>query len=427
MRAPGARLLARAAVYRVAEPEANTGMEGEMNEDGKLPRILVVDDSRMVRATIVKHIRGRFEVREETDGEAGWQTLLVDPDIELVLTDIGMPRLDGYGLLERIRASRVSRVRDLPVVIISGDEDESARERALTLGANGFIAKGTGSVELIATLSSLVRLAKAQSELERNRAAHADQGAAAVVDTETGLASPAYLKQRAVQGVAEARRQGGDISAMVVRVDQFDALEQRYGEQVAQLVLRKLGKMLAGRIRTEDTLSQHSASEFVLLSPGIDRISSCAFALRVRSSVERLVMVYREERIRVTLSIGVANAMSDGREVVSELLALALERAAQARAQGGNRVVGRDGEVDPDEVERMLGRAPSIDHVLRQLRAGEREEIAAQLPQIVGALMPLLELLESRLHAGIPLARLGEFHDKSGSGKDEGGFTRTVV
>ena len=97
MRAPGARLLARAAVYRVAEPEANTGMEGEMNEDGKLPRILVVDDSRMVRATIVKHIRGRFEVREEADGEAGWQTLLVDPDIELVLTDIGMPRLDGYG------------------------------------------------------------------------------------------------------------------------------------------------------------------------------------------------------------------------------------------------------------------------------------------------------------------------------------------
>ena len=131
-----------------------------MSEDESLPRILVVDDSRMVRASIVKHIRGRFDVREEADGEAGWEALLVDPGIELVLTDIGMPRLDGYGLLERIRASRVSRVRELPVVIISGDEDESARERALGLGANGFVAKGSGSVELLATMSSLLRLSR---------------------------------------------------------------------------------------------------------------------------------------------------------------------------------------------------------------------------------------------------------------------------
>jgi len=107
--------------------------------DDKMARVLVVDDSRMVRASIIKHIRGRFDAREEPDGEAGWEALLVDPAIDLVVTDIGMPRLDGFGLLERIRGSKVARVRNLPVVIISGDEDENARERALKLGANGFI------------------------------------------------------------------------------------------------------------------------------------------------------------------------------------------------------------------------------------------------------------------------------------------------
>ena len=99
--------------------------------DGRLPRILVVDDSRMVRASIVKHIRGRFEAREEPDGEAAWEALLVDPAIEIVLTDIGMPRLDGYGLLERLRASKLPRVRDLPVVIISGDEVRCGKEALL--------------------------------------------------------------------------------------------------------------------------------------------------------------------------------------------------------------------------------------------------------------------------------------------------------
>src|SRR5690606_8222502 len=129
---------------------------GSMTE--ALPRILVVDDSRMVRSSIVKHIRGRFEVREEGDGEAAWEALLVDPAVQLVLTDIGMPRLDGYGLLERIRSAKVARVRSLPVLIISGDEDDSARERAAALGANGFITKGSGSAELVSALESLLRL-----------------------------------------------------------------------------------------------------------------------------------------------------------------------------------------------------------------------------------------------------------------------------
>ena len=72
-------------------------------------KVLIVDDSRMVRASIIKRIRDRFEFREESDGEAGWQTLLVDDSIQVVLSDLTMPRLDGYGLLERIRASSTFR------------------------------------------------------------------------------------------------------------------------------------------------------------------------------------------------------------------------------------------------------------------------------------------------------------------------------
>lgn len=381
--------------------------------DGRLPRILVVDDSRMVRASIVKHIRGRFEAREEPDGEAAWEALLVDPAIEIVLTDIGMPRLDGYGLLERLRASKLPRVRDLPVVIISGDEDESARERALALGANGFVAKGAGGVELLATLISLLRLSKAQGELERSRAALERQSP---VDPESGLATEAYLQHHGAQAVAEARRRQADIGAMVIEVDQFDELATRHGMQVVQLILRKLGKLVSGRIRAEDTLSQHGQSCFALLSPGIDRVSTCAFALRLRASVEKLVMAYRDERIRVTLSVGVASAVTDGRDEIGALLALARGRATQASVAGGNRVVAEGGEVDPATIERELARVPSVDGALRLLRVGARDEVEAQLPELVGALLPLLELLESRLQSGLPLARLREFHDKGGGG-----------
>ena len=114
------------------------------NEPAAHPRVLIVDDSRMVRASITRLIRDAYEVREEGDGEAGWQTLLLDPTLQVVISDLSMPKLDGYGLLERIRASKISRIQSIPVIMISGDEDDAARAKAKDLGATDFITKGIG-------------------------------------------------------------------------------------------------------------------------------------------------------------------------------------------------------------------------------------------------------------------------------------------
>ncbi|MCB1939555.1 MAG: response regulator, partial [Rhodocyclaceae bacterium] len=160
------------------------------DEDIPLPRVLIVDDSRMVRASISKNIRDRFDVREEADGEDGWQALLVDPSIQVVISDLGMPNLDGYGLLERIRSSKLSRIHELPVIIISGEEDDNARVKARELGATDFITKGIGNVELLSRLESLTRLARATRELEESREALAS---GSPIDPHSGLATQAYL------------------------------------------------------------------------------------------------------------------------------------------------------------------------------------------------------------------------------------------
>src|SRR3569833_161370 len=91
------------------------------------PRVLIADDSRIVRATLIKHIEGMFEFREALDGEQAWEMLLLDPGIRVVITDLTMPKLDGYGLLRRIRTSKVSRIRDIPVVVVSGSDEEQER------------------------------------------------------------------------------------------------------------------------------------------------------------------------------------------------------------------------------------------------------------------------------------------------------------
>ena len=183
------------------------------DEDIPLPRVLIVDDSRMVRASISKNIRDRFDVREEADGEDGWQALLVDPSIQVVISDLGMPNLDGYGLLERIRSSKLSRIHELPVIIISGEEDDNARVKARELGATDFITKGIGNVELLSRLESLTRLARATRELEESREALAS---GSPIDPHSGLATQAYLEWHGNQELALARRRNGDLAAMVI-------------------------------------------------------------------------------------------------------------------------------------------------------------------------------------------------------------------
>jgi diguanylate cyclase (GGDEF)-like protein len=387
-----------------------------MSEEAQqpFPKVLIVDDSRMVRASIIKHIRGRFEFREESDGEAGWQALVVDPTIHLVLTDIGMPKLDGYGLLERIRTSKLARVHDMPVIIISGDEDDTARERARQLGANDFINKGIGAAELLARMDSLTRLAQTRRELEESRAALAKQSP---VDPASGLTTEAYLNWHGAQEMALARRHQGDISAMVVEIDHYDQLAEWHGAHVAQLVTKKLSKILSTKVRKEDTVAQLAPAQFAVLSPSTDLIGCCAFALRMQKAMEKLVMTYREERIRISVTVGVSSSSVDGMKTVSHLIGMAVQRALAGKAAGGNRVIGDRGEVGAETIERLLRQAVSVDQVLAQLRAGETEEVVERMPDAIAAILPLLELLESRTRMGMPVGSLRQYSNRPDAGR----------
>lgn len=362
-----------------------------------LPRVLIVDDSRIVRASIIKHIRGVYDFREESDGEAGWQTLLLDQSIQVVISDIGMPKLDGFGLLERIRGSKVSRIQDVPVIIISGDEDEEARQKATALGATDFIGKGIGNVELLARLNALARLAQTSRELEQSREALAKQ---TPVDPGSGLATPEYLKHQGQQALSLAKRHNSDVSVMVVDIDRFDEIVDRYGRQVSMLIVRKLSKILGTRVRREDTVAQQGASQFVIVSPSINLEACGAFANRLRQAIAGLAMNYRGELIHISLTVGLANSIADNVDLISELIAIGQQRAALGAAAGGNQVVGQGGLIRPGGEARY---AIGIEQALVMLGTEAEDEVRAQLPHLLRDLLPLLRIAERELKLGLPI------------------------
>lgn len=120
-----------------------------MSDNVQRASIMVVDDSRTVRASLNRVLRADYNVIEAEDGEECWEKLTKNPDITMIITDIMMPKLDGYGLICRIRASKNAAIRDLPIVVITSSEDDITRERAHACGANDFIIKPVESSDLL--------------------------------------------------------------------------------------------------------------------------------------------------------------------------------------------------------------------------------------------------------------------------------------
>jgi two-component system cell cycle response regulator len=357
------------------------------------PRVLIVDDSRIVRATIIKHVKGRYEFREEADGEAGWATLLLDPGIQVVISDIGMPRLDGYGFLDRIRSSALSRIREMPFLIISGDEDEATRAKAKELGATDFITKGIGTAELLARLDSLVKLTTTQVKLAESQENRLENPA-------TGLNSRKFVELQVAQVLSHAARHGLPSSVLVMGLDRLDTLQAQYGEAAVALLVQRFGQMVAAKVRCEDSIGHASERTFATISPSTGETEARAFAARVREAIETANVGFQGTRIPLTVSIGIACSPPDAVTGPKDMLALAAERMAQAAQGGGSRVVGSEGE------RAMAKPKLRVDAALTLLAAGQEDalvRVRAEAGNLGLNLLPLLRLLDAECRLGLQL------------------------
>ena len=113
-------------------------------------RLLIVDDSKVIRVTARKILQDHFSTVEAVDGNNAWDVLNSEEPFSLIVSDLTMPNLDGFGLLEKIRNSNLPHISNVPVIIITGANDsEPTKQRATDAGATDFIGKPFDAVHLL--------------------------------------------------------------------------------------------------------------------------------------------------------------------------------------------------------------------------------------------------------------------------------------
>lgn len=372
------------------------------------PRVLIVDDSRIVRATLIKQIEGMFEFREALDGEQAWETLLLDPSIRVVITDLTMPKLDGYGLLHRIRQSRIGRIRTLPVVVVSGSDDNAERERAKAAGATDLITKGIGTAQLLSRLDILSKLVGSQQEFERSLETLLDDGGKSGA---MPLPSAENLYQRGESLLATAVSNRKNFVILNVRVGLMPVDASAAVALPPDHVIHAIGQLLQHTVRQTDLAAKTGDAEFTLATSAINAEAARCFAHRICRAITHAHLV-DDTQMSFVASCGLASLSDDDMDAkpvtMQEMQAIARRRAALGLSRAITGVIGQEEEYACEQGGRVLPLAtqvndeayadeqtdmPDMATLLQWVKSGRLDDVLPHLARLSAELQPLVELL----------------------------------
>jgi len=363
-------------------------------------RVLLVDDSRIVRTTIARLIRKSFDVKEEADGEAGWQAISTDPSIVVVFSDIQMPKLDGFALLDRIRSSQDARIKSIPVIVISGDEDDATKKRARAAGANDFITKTTDGTEILSRIDNLLHLVEAKQQLVVSKQA-IDQ--TVTREPITGTFTLHYLVTEGAKHFSHARRHGGSLSVLVFQIETYGEIIEKVGKAVADQLLARIAKLVMGTLRSEDSMGRTSDAGFAVVFPGTSSQQALAFARRMHEQLEKAQVTYREQVLKIRPSMGLAALDVDTVSSIEELMKLAQQRlqdAANRKAQ--QRIVNQD-EVS---LVKPLNLPSDIDRAVQVIENANADQLGEAASEVLRRMLPFLVAVCRKLNVEIPLDKI---------------------
>jgi two-component system cell cycle response regulator len=298
-------------------------------------RIVVADDVEHQAHRIVSELA--IDQRPLAEGDPEKALIAVRARADLLIINTASKGFDGLRLAAQVRAEEATR--HVPILGIVDPDDRRRSAKALELGINDILNRPIDPEELSARVKTLIRQ-KRYTDVLRNTLDHSLE--LAVTDTLTGLHNRRYMTTQIGPLVQRSAEGGAPVSALLVDIDHFKRINDTFGHDVGDEVLKEFAVRLATNVRGIDLACRFGGEEFVVLMPDTEMADALRIAERLRLHVAgtpfRVPGV--TEPLSVTISVGVA-CTRGGNDKPEALLKRADEGVYEAKTHGRNQVVSR--------------------------------------------------------------------------------------
>ena len=266
---------------------------------------------------------------------------LIKLDDETELREFGVSELENYkqynpGViimdmeLDKVREFCAVRKLECTVLVSVDEIPESLVIRALSYD---FIKKPINATELNVRINALLKTYSTKKELVKT----------AICDELTGLYNRKYLHHRLDAEISRAKRYGTSLSCLLLDIDYFKIVNDMYGYDWGDILLRKIAQMLSALVRKEDVLTRYGDEEFIIILPETTEQQAMIFAERFRKDVEKMEFIpaNEEERHPITISGGISSfpCMEAVEENSNTLIRYAEHALYNAKQSGKNKIV----------------------------------------------------------------------------------------
>lgn len=288
-------------------------------------KTLVVDDSRTARSWTVSLLTAHgYEVYQASDGVEALAILEQHPDVRLMVTDYAMPRMDGVDLVKAVRTK--AGMDHLAIIGVSAQGSGPTSVALLKSGANDFVTKPFSAEEFYCRVNQNVDMLNLLEDVT----------AMANIDFLTGLNNRKFLFDAGRKLFASQLRGDLKLTAAIMDIDFFKKVNDTYGHDGGDAVLKHFAMLLGRRFRGSDVVARFGGEEFCVLLVNMDVTKAADLLNAFREDVAATPAAHGTLQIPCTVSIGVNTGET---ATFEELLKGADERLYLAKQQGRNRVV----------------------------------------------------------------------------------------
>jgi two-component system cell cycle response regulator len=303
-------------------------------DSGKKGHILVVDNRRASSERIASMLQGEHVVDVEPD-PSGALFHAAEGNYDLVIVSLTLENFDGLRLCSQLRS--LERTRNVPILAIAEGEDNSRMVRGLEIGVNDFLQRPIDKNELLARVRTQIRKKRYTERLRDNVQLSIEL---AITDALTGLYNRRYMENHLATLIHQAASRGKPLALLVLDIDHFKSVNDGYGHDAGDDVLREFALRMRKSIRGLDLACRYGGEEFVIVMPETDISVAAAVAERLRRRIasEPFSIQQATGSIEVTISIGIAT-LDPHSDNGANILKRADQALYRAKRDGRNRVV----------------------------------------------------------------------------------------